>query len=246
MKVTVSDTETTGFDHQCNSVVEIAGVDLATGEFSHSLVKPNHPISFGAMATHMITEAMVEDALPLVLTDTHADLCVSDVIVFHNAEFDREFARVPVDTARYLCTYRCALHLFPDAESHRNMSLAYELGLDFSDAPDQGAASMPHRALFDAWVTRKLLIHMLEFVSENVFTEQELLDGAVGDDDAVNYLVDLGTKPVLLPTLKFGKHSGQPCSDIPASYWFWIEGQDFDMDIKHTADHWLRQRGRRR
>lgn len=61
-------------------------------------VKPNHPISFGAMGTHMIT---------------NWEMRVCDVLVAHNAEFDRSFLMsisgdYGTDQVNWICTYRCA------------------------------------------------------------------------------------------------------------------------------------------
>lgn len=242
MRVTIIDTETTGMDPETNSIVEIAGVDLNTGYWIQSLVKPEHPISFGAMATHMITERMaatgwsLDDALhPEGKEGFYRD---ADVLVAHNAEFDRAMLKGLVPDPKWICTWRCAMHLYPEAESHRNMALAYELGLKIDDAPvltDDPAASMPHRALFDAWVTRKLLLHMLyDCLHRHTDYTWSM---------CIRYLTKLSTAPVILTKVRFGKHEGQRWEDVPVSYLKWVVGQDFDEDTLHTAKHWLSEKG---
>jgi exodeoxyribonuclease X len=214
------DTETTGFDPLTNSVVEFATVDKI-GDYHHSLIKPEHKISFGAMATHHITEEMVADAPTL---ESVIDYCCGpeDDIVFaaHNAAFDKAFLPKWMQEKPWICTYRLAMHLLPDAESHKNMSLAYEFGLDWSDMPAE-AGVLAHRALYDAWVTQKLL----EFLAK---------------DRSVEELIYLSTAPILLKKVGFGKHFGELWSEVPQSYLSWITKQDFDGDVLHTARHYMR------
>ena len=244
MRVTVLDTETTGTDPEVGSVVEIAGVDLETGRWHQSLVQPEHPISFGAMATHLITEEMVASASPLDYFLGTEDIYSAPVLVAHNAAFDRSFLPGIGDDVKWICTYRCALHLMPDAESHRNIALCLEAGLDIFDAPDipgDPGASMPHRALFDAWATRKLLQHLM-----GILQDQRTQANRATEHEVIDRLVSLTVEPVLLKKVRFGKHSGQEWSEVPTTYLNWILGQDFDEDVRHTADYWLRKRGMRR
>src|SRR4051794_10878845 len=94
----VIDTETTGFPPDA-SMVEFGYTDVTlspdnprpniNGPFS-VLLKPKHPISFGAMAIHHITEADVANAQAPehVLAKMHNDV---DYFVAHNAKFDVQF-----------------------------------------------------------------------------------------------------------------------------------------------------------
>ncbi len=222
-QVVVLDTETTGFEPQCNSLVEIAGRRVGGMWFS-GLVKPTTKISFGAMATHHITEDMVasaqslEDAMTFFLPQTPEGY----VFVAHNAGFDKSFLPEWYQTQDWICTWRVASHLWPDAESHSNQSLRYELGLDVSDMPEQ-AGGMAHRALYDAWVTSKLYERCVEESGKS--TEE---------------LVELTKQPLLLRKVRFGKHRDELWSDVPKSYLRWVLSQDFDEDVKHTAEFHLR------
>ena len=222
-QVVILDTETTGFEPQTNSIVEIAGVRLGGMWFS-GLVRPTTKISFGAMATHHITEEMVEsaqsleDALNFYLPHTPEGY----VFVAHNAQFDRSFMPEWYQQQDWICTWRVASHLWPDAESHSNQSLRYELGLDVRDMPEQ-AGGNAHRALYDAWVTSKLFERCLE---TSGFSVAEL--------------VELTKKPLLLTKVRFGKHRDELWSDVPKSYLRWVLSQDFDDDVKNTAEFHLR------
>lgn len=225
--LTVVDTETTGFEAQSNSVVEFAAVSVEyddhTGwrvtDWYHTLVKPQHRISYGAMAAHHITENMVADAPPLDETiSTMLDagyFGTSPVFVAHNAKFDKSF--LPhLPPSDWICTWKCACDLYPDAESHSNQALRYELGLDVSHIPTS-AGGVAHRALFDAHVTARLLIKMLR-------------------ETSLDYLRRVSARPVLLKKLRFGKHFGEAFDDVPRSYLQWMLTQDFDEDTIYSAE----------
>ena len=222
-QVVVIDTETTGFEPETNSILEIAGRRLGGMWFS-GLVKPTTKISFSAMATHHITEDMVENAQSLdnALTFYLPQTEEGYVFVAHNAQFDKSFLPEWYQNQDWICTWRVSSHLWPDAESHSNQSLRYELALDMADMPPQ-AGGMAHRALYDAWVTSKLFERCLEESGKS--TEE---------------LVELTKQPLLLKKVRFGKHRDELWSDVPKSYLRWILSQDFDDDVKYTAEFHLR------
>ncbi|WP_306150700.1 exonuclease domain-containing protein [Roseovarius sp. MMSF_3281] len=238
MRYVVIDTETTGMDPEADKMVEIAAV-WDDGTFAQSLVYPeDRQISFGAMATHHITHEMVMDA-PLAVEVAEviglSNLAPDTVLVFHNAAYDRDFLPAELREKSWICTYRCALHLLPDAESHSNGALWYELGLHHDMPPEAG--HMPHRALFDALMTSDLMTWMTDQVMPD--------DGSWEDrlDIAVQKLIELSTAPVVLKKCRFGKHSGEEWANIPSGYMQWVLRQDFDQDVKHTCMHWLNERG---
>lgn len=170
------------------------------------------------------------------------DCAAPDVLVFHNAEFDRGFLPGWLRELPYICTWRCSLHLFPQAESHSNGSLWYELGLQRPMPPEAG--TMPHRALFDALMTRDILEHMVDLcLTDSTIVGYEE-DADRTPDSALQYLVWLSQQPVLLTKCRFGKHRDSLWADIPSSYMDWVLTQDFDEDTKHTCRHWLQERGR--
>lgn len=227
----VTDTETTGMDPETDRVVEIAtaSVYMNSGEWrisnrKSSLVNPGRSIPPEASAVHHLTDDMVssaptlDDAITVLGTPARAE---GVAIVAHNAEFDRGFLPQWADRP-WLCTYRCALHLFPDAPSHSNQGLRYYLnlepsfdGMDASNPRNQ----QPHAALYDVCTTAALLVKMLSIAT-------------------VEELMELQSKPVLLKTVHFGKHRGELWSAVPRSYLDWASKQDFDADVKHTINHY--------
>lgn len=237
MRYAVIDTETTGMDPDKDRAIEIAAV-WNDGTYGHSLINPgDRKISFGAMATHHITPNMVDDA-PDRLAAPH-DIGLRpddapDVLVFHHAAFDRGFLPEWTREIPWVCTYRCALHLCPDAESHKNGALWYELGLDHEMPAEAG--NMPHRALFDALMTADLLRWMLDHAPV-----EDVIEG--GDVEAMRVLWRLSREPALLKTCTFGKNKGLAWADIPSDFMRWVLKQDFDEDVRHTCRHWLDQRG---
>jgi len=231
----VTDTETTGTDPETDRVVEVAAatVFLNAGDWiinnrQSSLVNPGRSIPPQASGVHHLTDAMVadapmlDDALHKVGKHAYTD---GVVIVAHNAQFDKGFLPQWANKP-WLCTYRCALHLYPEAPSHSNQALRYYLelepkfdGMDLSNPRN----SQPHAALYDVCTTAALLVRMLE-------------------NNKVEDLMELQYKPVLLTTVRFGKHRGEKWADVPSSYLSWASKQDFDPDVRHTIAHHLKQR----
>lgn len=232
-QIIVIDCETTGLEPESNSIVEFAAVSLDSESgiiqrtFS-SLVKPLHPISLPAMATHHITERMVEDAPSLTQVMLEASIAMGANIATvchaaHNAAFDSAF--LPAFSP-WLCTWRLAQHLWPDAPGHSNGVLRYwllelneELKNNTCGANPWPMQLPPHRALPDAWITAHVLRRMLR---ERPCAE----------------LMELSPKPILLKTVRFGKHRGTPWAEVPRDYLRWVAGQDFDPDTLATAKHY--------
>lgn len=244
MLAAVLDTETTGTAEH-DQVMEVAVVSVnpdrsERGRWS-TLARPAVPCSFEARATHHISDAEVEDALPLgeLLQQGWPgfDAMVGQVaVVAHFAEFDLRLLRqsgVELDNP-VICTHRCAQHLWPDAPRHSNQVLRYWLGLDDKYGCLDMPGLPPHRALPDAVVTSRLLMEMMRLK-----TLQEL--------------VQMTAQPILHKLCRFGKHSGLEWAEVARrdpGYLRWIlrEGpkrtengveKGFDADMRHTASHYL-------
>ena len=144
----------------------------------------------------------------------------SDLVAFaaHNAAFDQQW--LPPDLLGNLpliCTYKAAVHIWPEAPRHTNQVLRYWLNLDM----DRSIADRAHRALPDAYVTAHLLREILKHAS-------------------IEELICWTNEPVLLPRVPFGKHRGHKWTDVPPDYLQWIlRQQDMNEDVAYTARHHL-------
>jgi exodeoxyribonuclease X len=231
LTLAVIDFETTGIpsENDHHAVVEagvcIVKVDagvVSLGDPDSWLVDPGRPIPHEAMAVHHITDDMVEGQM----SPTSAALQLMghepDYFVAHNADFERQFfagGGIP-----WLCTYKIALRLWPDAPSHSNQVLRYHLGLD-SDMEHH--LTLPaHRAGPDAYVTAHLLRRIMMHESFDLEAARRWTEG-----------------PALLPKVNFGKHKGAKWEDVPTDYLRWLaEKSDMGRNEKATAKYHLRMR----
>jgi DNA polymerase-3 subunit epsilon len=156
------DVETTGLDPGVgHRICEIALLKFLRGNVVDSLVSfidPLRSISPGASAVNGITDSMVtgaplfSDLFPRILS-----FIGNDVLVFHNAPFDRSFLRAEARLAgeewppnRVVDTLRIARGTgrFRD---HSLSAVCRELGI----------AAGFHRAEGDAWAAGKLLLYLI-------------------------------------------------------------------------------------
>lgn len=239
MKIRVIDFETTGIptDDTPHAICEFAFVDVI-GEgkawnisvMGSALVDPGRPIPPEASAVHHITDAHIAQggtpdengkptrAGPPDLACARLMQDPPDYFCAHNADFERAFFRggdVP-----WICTYKAALRVWPDAPAHSNQVLRYWLGLDV----DGKLAMPPHRALPDAIVTAYILISLLEAGT------------------AIPDMQKWSRGHALLPKVTFGKHRGSKWCDLPIDYLLWIRDKsDMDAGVKANAKYWLKQ-----
>lgn len=234
MDIVVIDTETTGIDAEKDRVVEVAAARVSRGVrgrwgvglvFLDQIVDPGVPIPPDAMGVHHILERDVrgKPMLSQVLARGLAPL-VPFIPAAHYAKFDSGFVGLEemfdAREVRWICTWRCAQHIWPEAPSYSNQTLRYWLGL-FREPYVE--AMPPHRARADVVVTAHVLARMLTVEGR---TPEELLE--------------LTIKPVLQKVCRFGKHRGEEWSNVPRDYLRWIlskpEGE-FDPDVVYTARH---------
>lgn len=229
------DFETTGVDPKTCEPVEVALFSPNVMALSR-YIKPSTPIPPETSAVHHITDEDVDQADPwaTVRSDIASILSFPEghslpILVAHNAEYEKEILLrnpegcVDFPAVIWVCTYKCALRIWPDAPAHKNEVLRYFLGLN---NPPRGRASgqQPHSALHDCMVTYALLT--------------ELLKHATMED-----LVKWTELPAQLPKMPFGKHYGKKWSEIDRGYLTWILNQsDMREDVKFCAHEELRRR----
>lgn len=225
-KIRVVDFETTGLPEDAvRGICEVGFTDLSAdwhiSKTTSFLVNPGHPIPPQTRAVHHISDADVADApSPDVACKALMDgMGESDVFAAHNAQFEQAF--FGGGGRRWICTLKCAKHLFPDAPGHSNQVLRYWLGID-ADFDDADRAMPPHRAGPDTFVTAHILSRLMAIAN-------------------VDELVRLTSAPVLLRAVTFGKHRGANWSELPWDYLSWVANKsDLGADEKHTARHYLK------
>lgn len=224
---TVVDTETTGFDPENDAIVEIAAVDVENNVVSEfireSLIFPAMLIPPEASAVHHITSEMVRqsprsrEVIPDILLP---DRTPRPVYVAHNAKFDSAFLKPYVGNAQWICTYKCALRIWPDAPAHNNQTLRYFLKLPVNSSVVQ----VPHRAGADAHVTAHLLVALLQKA-------------------ALTQLLEWSNEPALLPKCPIGKEwRGKPWAQVEYGFLSWILGNVDDRDIVWNAKREMSRR----
>jgi exodeoxyribonuclease X len=228
--IRVIDLETTGSRPPAHAVCEIGWQDVTQGEDERwhvtasrgsSLVDPGRPIPAVTQAIHHIIDEDVIGAprwpeiAPTVLR--------ADVIALaaHRASFEQRFCTPALSGgARWICTWKCALRLWPDSPSFSNQVLRYwrkPVGLD----RDLGLPV--HRALPDAYVTAHHLRDMLAAAS-------------------VAQLLEWSDLPGLLPRVVAGPDRGKAWRELDAEA---LAGwaRDRDEDVRYSAQYEIERRG---
>src|SRR5262245_56681097 len=225
--IRVIDIETTGIDPASDAIIEIASVDMVRGggitNAMDTLVRPAKPIPPGASAIHHLIDEDVQNA-PM-LADVIERFTGADFYIAHNCEFEHSFfAAQGVQLGPWICTYKCALRVWPELDGHSNQELRYALGRATPFPGFDRSTISPHRAAFDAVVTAAIF--------------EELIKRARWSE-----LVQWSLEPALHTRFHFGKYRGQRYTDIAASdpeYLQWIvDKSELEDGIKYSARHWL-------
>jgi len=224
------DTETTGLE-PTDDVVEVgcydllpdlSGVNVDSG--FQFLVRPAKPIPPEASAIHHLTNDDVADAAPWAdcwpLVLEAAEDANDIVFVAHNAQFERTHFD-PLFKNKWICSWKCALRVWPDMESHSLQYLRYALGLSV----EPNLAMPPHRALPDAYVCGLLLVELLKHQS------------------AETLITWSGERPVLT-RFDFGKNRGQLVTESDDGYLDWLANKEHTLgdDWRWTAQQEIQRR----
>ncbi len=235
MQLLFLDTETTGIDEGAR-LVQLAYKNSANGEVVSEYFCPPIPITFGAMATHHITNEMVREKPVFAGSEVClrlTELLQSSVVVAHNAVFDVNILKnEEVEVPKALDTLQVARHLVV-SEEHNLQYLRYFLGLNV-----EGAA---HNALTDVLVLEKLFFH-LKTVAGKKYPE-------LSETEILEKMMELSTTPLLLSTFGFGKYKGKSFEEVFArdrGYIEWLYGSETQKksseqneNLVHTLEYYL-------
>jgi len=223
--VRVIDFETTGFEPPFQ-VCEAAYCDYSVndgyvGDY-HSWLCGVDVMPPDVRAVHHISKSDCE-GMPPFDPDTMDDDKVT-VFCAHNADFEQKFFQTPKP---FICTYKSALRVWPDAPSHSNGALRYWLEDQGKIEPENEKTQPSHRAGPDAYVTAWIL--------KGLFNE-----GATGKQ-----MVEWTKEPRLLIKCPIGKFRGIPWSDVDMGFLAWmIKQQDMGHDLKWNASREIERRNK--
>ena len=244
----VIDLETTGNSFTDGGVVEIGWQDVvpsaAAGETGPGwrldgppqavLIDPGHPITPATAAIHHIIDEDVagaprwQHAAPDILRGVPGSVPLA--LVAHRSAFEQRWC-VPALTGGlpWICTYKCALRIWPDAPSHSNQGLRYWRR---PDGLERGLGLPAHRAGPDAYVTAHHLRDMLAVAS-------------------VEQLLGWSAEPALLVKLPYGRLRGRRFRDLSTEDLEQLggvehggerQGRQVDAEIAFSARHELARR----
>ena len=233
----VIDLETTGNSFTDGGVVEIGWQDLVEtqdgwslrGEPQARLVRPGNPISPATSAIHHLIDEDVAEApswlevAPAILRGQGG---LSEpkpmALAAHRSAFEQRWCVPAVSgNARWICTYKCALRVWPEAPGHSNQGLRYWRR---PDGLDRGLGLPAHRAGPDAYVTAHHLRDMLAVAT-------------------VEQLLAWSAEPALLVRVPYGSYRYRSWRDLDHEVLERIAAGDGNADMAFTARTELARRG---
>ncbi len=198
------DTETTGVKSEKDFIIELAAFDPVNNRSFEQLINPGCPIPPDATAIHHITNEMVKDAPRFAeVAPMFIEFCAGEsVLIAHNndafdlhflkAEFSR--SQIPFPEWKFLDSLKWARRYRPDLPRHTLQFLREIYNIPANNA---------HRALDDVIVLHRVFEQMT-------------------DDLPIDEAYALLNKPRKLQHMPFGKHQGQPLSQVPKTYVKWL------------------------
>ncbi|GAA5629197.1 hypothetical protein Brsp05_04496 [Brucella sp. NBRC 12953] len=228
-RIRVIDLETAG--NGSNDVCEIGWQDVAlnadgrwalTEQRGARFVNPGRAISAETMAVHHILDAQVANAphwkelAPLILRNAGVA-----ALAAHRAAFEQRYCTPRLTGGLpWICTWKCALRLWPELPRFSNQMLRYQR---MPEGLVHALGLPAHRALPDAYVTAHHLRDML-----NAASLQQLLAWSA--------------EPGLLPRVPSGPDRGKGWDRISTESLNAFL-QDRDADIRFSARTELIRRG---
>ena len=223
-RIRVIDLETTGSRPPSHDVCEIGWQDVVEMEDGRwaiddergaLFVNPGRPIPPVTMAVHHIVDGDVagapfwRDVAPEILKPRDGAVALAA----HRASFEQRFCVPSLSgSARWICTWKCALRLWPDSPGFSNQVLRY---WRMPEGLDRATGLPVHRALPDAYVTAHHLRDMLNLAG-------------------VDRLLAWSNEPGLLPRVPSGPDRGRYWSELDEAALDRFAA-DRDEDIRFSA-----------
>jgi exodeoxyribonuclease X len=186
-------------------------------------VNPGRAITPDTMAIHHILDDQVAGA-PFWKTVAPGVLRPQGgvaALAAHRAAFEQRYCRPDLTGgAPWVCTWKCALRLWPDLPRFSNQMLRY---LRRPKGLDHETGLPAHRAMPDAYVTAHHLRDMLNAAP-------------------LEQLVAWSDEPGLLPRVPAGPNRGKAWRDLPSDALLAL-ARDKDVDVRFSAETELRHRG---
>jgi exodeoxyribonuclease X len=231
-RIRVIDLETTGSRPPAHGVCEIGWQDVVLGadgrwavndERGNVLVNPGRSIPPVTMAVHHIIDADVADAgfWPDVAPDVLKPEGGALALAAHRASFEQRFCTPALSGgARWICTWKCALRLWPGSPSFSNQVLRY---WRMPEGLDREIGLPVHRAMPDAYVTAHHLRDML-------------------NEASLEQLLEWSALPGLLPRVPTGPDRGREWRELDTESLRRFAA-DRDEDVRYSAATELERRG---
>lgn len=227
----VIDLETTGMAPPTHAVIEIGWQDVAQGadgrwevygDGGARFVNPGRPIPPLTQAVHHILDEHVADApgwhdVARQIVDPWPRRAA---LAAHYATFEQQYCTERLTHgAQWLCTWKCAMRLWPDSPGFSNQVLRYWRR---PEGMEHERGLPAHRAFPDAYVTAFLLRDMLNEVG-------------------LAQLVEWSSMPGLLPRVRSGPDRGREWHEIDEDALIRFL-DDRDEDVRFTAEQEYRRR----
>lgn len=228
--VRVIDLETAGGG--AHDVCEIGWQDVSLGsdgswrvaeDRGAFFVNPGRPISHETMAIHHIRDEDVigapfwKDIAPTVLRPEGG----VEALAAHRAAFEQRYCTARLSGgAQWICTWKCALRLWPHLPRFSNQMLRYQR---MPEGLVHQIGLPAHRAMPDAYVTAHHLRDMLNAAS-------------------LGQLLAWSREPGLLPRVPSGPERGRSWDQLPVAMLREL-ATDRDADLRFSAATELARRG---
>ena len=268
-KIILFDTETTGTNSD-DQIVEIGAIiedlDEAYEQYYElCATTDNKLIDINAMTVHGIRNEELKGKKPFEQSDFYKRMqelnTNTNYLVAHNLPFD--LARLEYYGFRAKCklidTLQCAKHLFelgevlgeweyalPNYKLQTFRYILFNKEQEDSVAKKYGVDIQAHNAIGDVVILKMFFDVLIERVQK--------LNPNFDKQDALNELVELSSKPVLVKTFNFGKYKGKLLKavlEIDRGYLEWLyrdikkkknSGEEIDENMYHTLKRLLEQK----